>query len=140
MCSIDGLFKRGRRTPTHAAQSRIVNTRTRWHVYASVTQQHARSHMDNTGAFIYMCVCVCVCLDLCAASCTYRPTYTRAHDVTGRIVSTRNRTHVCMEAMQPHARSHLHTRRSICLYFTYISDPSVHGDICKHTHARAHRH
>ncbi len=62
-CNIDGLVKRGRRTRTQATQSLIVSTRS--HMYASVTQQHARSPIDIPGFCTYVCVCgVC---DHCAA-------------------------------------------------------------------------
>ena len=57
---------------------------------------------------------------------------TRTHDVNGRIVSTRNRTNVYMQAMQPHARSHLHTSRSIYLSIEYT------GPICSYSYTGRH--
>jgi hypothetical protein len=55
------------------------------------------------GVYIYICIYKYIS-DLCVP--IYWRTYTHAQNVTGRIVGTRNRTHVYMEAMHPHAHTH----------------------------------
>ena len=45
----DAILHVERRTRAHAVQSRILSTRTRTHVYASVTPQHTRSYIRMRG-------------------------------------------------------------------------------------------
>ncbi len=112
-----GVMKRERRPRAHAVQSRIVSTRTRPRVCASVKQQHTRSHMHIRGVHRYMHTS-----DPCMP--TYTGAHTRAHDVAGRIVGVTNRTHVHMDAMQPRARSPPIRHKSIHLS---IDIGPVHG-------------
>ena len=102
-------------------------------VCASVARQHTRSQTDITR----------LCTDIhiyrtCAQLYLQADAHTQA--VNGRIVRTRNRTHVHMEAMQPHARAYLYFHRGSYSYvyiYTYIYRTPlllfIDGDI----HARA---
>jgi hypothetical protein len=68
--------------------------------------------------------------------------HTRTHDVARRILGTRNRTHVHIDAMQPRARSHpirhkrIHLSIDIGPVYRYISYVPTWRDL----HARARSH
>ena len=72
----------------------------------------------------------------------YRPAYTRTHNVARRIVGTRNRTRVHMDATQPRARSHpihherIHLSIDIGPIYRYISYVPTWRDL----RARARSH
>ncbi len=77
--------------------------------------------------------------------------HTWAREVNGRMVSTRNRTYVFREAMQPHARSYVSLTQVYVYMYIYIyththtqtdkytSDPpvAIYGGRHKYTHTHA---
>ena len=112
MCVLHRWPFRGRRTRAHVVQSRIVGPLTRSHAHIWATQQHSRSPIYLPGVYIHICIYKYISIsDLCVP--IYWRTYTHAQNVTGRIVGTRNRTHVYMEAMHPRAHSQPIRHRSI---------------------------
>jgi hypothetical protein len=124
-------MERERRTRAHAVQRRIVDTRTRAHVYASGTPQHTRSHMHMRGVHrdIHFSD-VCVQIYIYSGGQTHTRALTHTHNVAGRIVGTRNRTHAHMDAMQPRARSQLTHHKSI--HLSIDIGPSIARHIYQH--------
>ena len=98
------------RQHAHAiARAYMGDTTTESLTYISISQA-------STSIYVYIYIYLtCASLYAGVRPYTYRRTYTHAQNVTGRIVGTRNRTHVDMEAMHPHAHSQPTHHRSIQL-------------------------
>jgi hypothetical protein len=84
---------------------------------ASSAPARDRTHMqEHTRVPIYtpgLCIAKCMhILYLRCALAIHTGGHTRAHDVAGRIVGARNRTHAHMDTMQPRARSQPNHRTS----------------------------
>ena len=126
----DGLIPRARRTRTCRAEPNPAAHARDRHVHASVTPQRTRSHIATTR----LCNRCTYISDVCVAISIGGRTHTKV--VNGRIGSTRNRTHVCMEAMQPHARAYLYFTEAVIDIYLYMSDPSAAIYRRRHTHAR----
>ena len=116
---------------TQVTQSRIVSTRTRLHLDASVTQQHTRAHMYATRFCIYRYICVCL------------PSAQLAVHTGG---------HPCALTMSPAASSARAIARTctwrhmqpqelyIYIYIYTHTHTDTHRYTHTHTHARARMH